>query len=248
MLCSARELKLSDDHAPARAVRRRVPGADIRSVLALTTPCSPQAHAQSGAWTERVRHRPRGGGPHRRAAQVPTFARCRCGMPTSCRCGRGARVVRPLLRPHRAPGGYPSKTPAWMIDRLARWAALGQRAGGYLQLRDVRVRPTLAHLRSGQDPRPPGGALGGRAKRSSCSMAVRSSSTPGRRDRDAQASSRWPHHGRRCHAVSGATRNVYVEAAFWWPDAVAGRSRRFNFNTDAGHRFERGVDPALTVR
>ncbi|MDO8278232.1 MAG: phenylalanine--tRNA ligase subunit beta, partial [Burkholderiaceae bacterium] len=42
-------------------------------------------------------------------------------------------------------------------------------------------------------------------------------------------------------------RNVYVEAAFWWPDAVAGRSRRFNFSTDAGHRFERGVDPALTV-
>jgi phenylalanyl-tRNA synthetase beta chain len=28
---------------------------------------------------------------------------------------------------------------------------------------------------------------------------------------------------------------------------VAGRSRRYNFSTDAGHRFERGVDPALTV-
>jgi phenylalanyl-tRNA synthetase beta chain len=40
---------------------------------------------------------------------------------------------------------------------------------------------------------------------------------------------------------------VYVEAAFWWPEAVAGRSRRFNFSTDAGHRFERGVDPAHTV-
>jgi len=48
-------------------------------------------------------------------------------------------------------------------------------------------------------------------------------------------------------AVSDDTRNVYVEAAFWWPEAVAGRSRRFNFNTDAGHRFERGVDPARTV-
>ena len=49
-------------------------------------------------------------------------------------------------------------------------------------------------------------------------------------------------------AVSDTTRDVYVEAAFWWPDAVAGRSRRFNFATDAGHRFERGVDPAQTVR
>jgi phenylalanyl-tRNA synthetase beta chain len=48
-------------------------------------------------------------------------------------------------------------------------------------------------------------------------------------------------------AVSDSTQNVYVEAAFWWPEAVQGRSRRFNFSTDAGHRFERGVDPALTV-
>ncbi|MEO8122835.1 MAG: phenylalanine--tRNA ligase subunit beta, partial [Burkholderiales bacterium] len=48
-------------------------------------------------------------------------------------------------------------------------------------------------------------------------------------------------------AVSDTTRNIYVEAAFWWPEAVAGRSRRFNFTTDAGHRFERGVDPAQTV-
>jgi phenylalanyl-tRNA synthetase beta chain len=48
-------------------------------------------------------------------------------------------------------------------------------------------------------------------------------------------------------AVSDDTRNVYVEAAFWWPEAVAGRSRRFNFATDAGHRFERGVDASQTV-
>jgi phenylalanyl-tRNA synthetase beta chain len=48
-------------------------------------------------------------------------------------------------------------------------------------------------------------------------------------------------------AVSDSTRNVYVEAAFWWPEAVAGRSRRYHFSTDAGHRFERGVDPATTV-
>jgi phenylalanyl-tRNA synthetase beta chain len=48
-------------------------------------------------------------------------------------------------------------------------------------------------------------------------------------------------------AVSLATRNIYVEAAFWWPDAIRGRSRRFNFSTDAAHRFERGVDYATTV-
>lgn len=48
-------------------------------------------------------------------------------------------------------------------------------------------------------------------------------------------------------AVSDSTCNIYVEAAFWWPKAIAGRSRRFNFSTDAGHRFERGVDPLHTV-
>ena len=48
-------------------------------------------------------------------------------------------------------------------------------------------------------------------------------------------------------AVTDATTNIFIEAAFWWPKAIAGRSRRFNFSTDAGHRFERGVDPQLTV-
>ncbi|MEX8194754.1 phenylalanine--tRNA ligase subunit beta [Comamonas guangdongensis] len=48
-------------------------------------------------------------------------------------------------------------------------------------------------------------------------------------------------------AVSDDTKNIYIEAAFWWPKAVAGRSRHFNFSTDAGHRFERGVDPEHTV-
>ncbi len=48
-------------------------------------------------------------------------------------------------------------------------------------------------------------------------------------------------------AVSDDTQNIFIEAAFWWPKAIAGRSRRYNFSTDAGHRFERGVDPSTTV-
>ena len=46
-------------------------------------------------------------------------------------------------------------------------------------------------------------------------------------------------------AVGDDTRDIYIEAAFWWPDAIAGRARRLNFSTDAGHRYERGVDFAL---
>jgi phenylalanyl-tRNA synthetase beta chain len=48
-------------------------------------------------------------------------------------------------------------------------------------------------------------------------------------------------------AVSLDTEAIYLEAAFWWPNAIQGRARRFNFSTDAAHRFERGVDYATTV-
>ncbi len=48
-------------------------------------------------------------------------------------------------------------------------------------------------------------------------------------------------------AVSLDTQDIYLEAAFWWPSAIQGRARRFNFSTDAAHRFERGVDFATTV-
>lgn len=48
-------------------------------------------------------------------------------------------------------------------------------------------------------------------------------------------------------AVTLDTQNIYLEAAFWWPQAIQGRARRYNFSTDAAHRFERGVDYATTV-
>lgn len=43
-------------------------------------------------------------------------------------------------------------------------------------------------------------------------------------------------------AVSLDTTDIYLEAAFWHTSAIQGRARRFNFSTDAAHRFERGVD------
>ncbi len=39
-----------------------------------------------------------------------------------------------------------------------------------------------------------------------------------------------------------ATCNVFLESAFFAPEAIAGRARRLNFTSDASHRFERGVD------
>ena len=45
--------------------------------------------------------------------------------------------------------------------------------------------------------------------------------------------------------VTEATRNVFLEAAHWIPSAIIGRGRKLGLHTDAGHRFERGVDPEL---
>ncbi|WP_108125487.1 phenylalanine--tRNA ligase subunit beta [Saccharospirillum mangrovi] len=45
--------------------------------------------------------------------------------------------------------------------------------------------------------------------------------------------------------VSTETRRVFLESAFFAPVEIAGRARQFGLHTDASHRFERGVDPAL---
>ncbi len=49
-------------------------------------------------------------------------------------------------------------------------------------------------------------------------------------------------------AVEPSTQNVFLEAAFFSPEVIAGRARRFGFQTEASLRFERGVDPEHQVR
>ena len=46
-------------------------------------------------------------------------------------------------------------------------------------------------------------------------------------------------------AVDATTTHVVFESACFTPSAVAGQGRRYKIHTDALHRFERGVDPAL---
>ncbi|MGH8619267.1 MAG: phenylalanine--tRNA ligase subunit beta [Burkholderiales bacterium] len=43
-------------------------------------------------------------------------------------------------------------------------------------------------------------------------------------------------------AVSDATSDILLESAFFAPDAIAGRGRELTLATDSSHRFERGVD------
>jgi len=49
-------------------------------------------------------------------------------------------------------------------------------------------------------------------------------------------------------AVELSTQDVFLEAAFFSPDAIMGRARRYGLHTDASLRFERGVDPENQVR
>jgi phenylalanyl-tRNA synthetase beta chain len=45
--------------------------------------------------------------------------------------------------------------------------------------------------------------------------------------------------------IAPTTRNVFLEGAFWNPAVIQGKARRLAFVTDAGFRFERGVDFAI---
>ena len=42
--------------------------------------------------------------------------------------------------------------------------------------------------------------------------------------------------------INDATTTVLLEGAFWNPAMIQGKSRRLGFASDAGYRFERGVD------
>jgi phenylalanyl-tRNA synthetase beta chain len=46
-------------------------------------------------------------------------------------------------------------------------------------------------------------------------------------------------------AVDASTTDVFLEVAYFSPEAIVGRARRLGLQTDASQRFERGVDPAL---
>jgi phenylalanyl-tRNA synthetase beta chain len=49
-------------------------------------------------------------------------------------------------------------------------------------------------------------------------------------------------------AVNDETQSVFLECAFFAPQAIAGKARRFGLHTDSSHRFERGVDATLQSR
>ncbi|MFT3777339.1 MAG: phenylalanine--tRNA ligase subunit beta [Ottowia sp.] len=253
MLCSARELHLSDDHGGLLELAAEAPvGADVRRVLDLddtvfTLKLTPNlGHALSVYGIARELSALTGA-----PLNTPDLPPVPVGTPDVLPvkvsapdlCGRfSGRVIRHV--------DTQAATPQWMVDRLAR---CGQRS--VTALVDISNyvmfeygRPThifdLDKIHGGLDVRwgKPGERL-----RLLNGESVALDATVGVIADEREVESLAGIMGGDATAVSDDTRNVYVEAAFWWPDAVAGRSRRFNFATDAGHRFERGVDPALTA-
>ncbi|MDP2367148.1 phenylalanine--tRNA ligase subunit beta [Rhodoferax sp.] len=253
MLCSARELKLSEEHGGLLELSGDAPlGQNIREHLQLddtlfTLKLTPNlAHALSvyGVAREVAALT----GAPLKAPVFPSVAAThtqtlpvRISAPDLC--GRfSGRVVRGV--------NTKASTPQWMVDRLAR---CGQRSitalvdiSNYVMFEFGRPSHIfdLDKIHGALDVR--WGKPGEQLKLLNGSTVTVDEAVGVIAD-DVQVESLAGIMGGDATAVSDDTQNVYVEAAFWWPKAIAGRSRRFNFSTDAGHRFERGVDPSQTV-
>ncbi len=253
MLCSARELQLSEDHGGLLELAADAPiGQDIREHLNLddtlfTLKLTPNlAHCLSvyGVAREVAALT---GAPLKAPAFPAVATGCTDQLPVKVNapdlCGRfSGRIVRHV--------NTRAATPQWMVDRLAR---CGQRSvtalvdiSNYVMFEFGRPSHIfdLDKIHGGLDVR--WGCPGEQLKLLNGNTVTVDGEVGVIAD-DQQVESLAGIMGGDATAVSDDTRHIYIEAAFWWPKAIAGRSRRYNFSTDAGHRFERGVDPQLTV-
>ena len=253
MLCSARELKLSDDHGGLLILDSAATvGEDIRTHLKLddtifTLKLTPNLGHCLSVYGIAREVSALTGAPLKQPAFPAVEPQHADVLPVKVEasdlCGRfSGRIVRGV--------DTKAQTPAWMVDRLAR---CGQRPVSALvdisnyvmfefgrpshifDLDKIHRGLVVRWGRQGETLK----LLNGNTIEVDAEVGVIAD--------DGAVESLAGIMGGDATAVSDDTKNVYVEAAFWWPEAVAGRSRRFNFSTDAGHRFERGVDPAGTV-
>ncbi|MFT4506601.1 phenylalanine--tRNA ligase subunit beta [Caballeronia sp. 15711] len=253
MLCSARELKLSEDHSGLLIVPADTPiGQDIRQTLNLDdtvfeiklTPNKADCLSVFGIARETAAIT---GAPLHALEMPPVDVTINEVLPVKVLapdlCGRfSGRVIRGV--------NAHAKTPHWIVERLER---SGQRSisalvdiSNYVMLE--LGRPThvfdLDKIHGGIEVR--WGKKGETLKLLN-GNTVELDETVGVIADDHQVESLAGIMGGDSTAVSLETTNIYLEAAFWWPDSIRGRARRYNFSTDAAHRFERGVDYSTTV-
>jgi len=249
MLCSARELGLSEEHEGILDLPGDLqPGRDLRAALALddsilvlnVTPNRGDVQSMIGVAREVSAIAGRKLTPPA-IEPVPATQRAkfevRLEAPAACPrfAGRVIQGVDPRAR-----------TPLWMRERLRRaglrpisavvdvtnyvMLELGQPMHAY-DLRHLDARIDVRHARAGERLR----LLDGRE------IAI---------DPDTLviADAAGPVGlagvmGGEKSGISADTTDVFLEVAFFAPEAVAGRARRYGLITDASQRFERGVDP-----
>jgi len=251
MLCSARELGLSDDHSGLLELEGKV-GADARAALGLdervfTLKLTPnradclsilrvarEVAALTGAPLEAPR-----------IESVPAKSAARHGVRISNPegCGRFAgRVIRDV--------NAAAPTPAWMKQRLER---AGQRSISALVDVTNYVMLELGRPLHVYDLDKLKGAIDVRWGRKGERVLLLNEQTVG-----VDESVLCITDGSGVIGLAGImggestkaderTRHIFLESAFFWPDAIAGRARRYGFSSDASHRFERGVDFANNV-
>ena len=248
MLCSARELGLSQDHAGLMVLPEQAPvGTDVRDMLALddaifTLKMTPnradclsilgvarEVAALTGCDMTAPDFEP-----------VPvTLQDC---LPVQVQapdlCGRFAgRVIRGV--------NAKAATPEWIKTRLER---AGQRSvsalvdiSNYVMLE--LGRPThvfdLKRIQTGLTVR---WANEGETLELLNGQTVTLDPTVGIIAAGDVVESMAGIMGGEATAVTLDTQDIYLEAAFWWPEAIMGRARRYKFSSEASHRFERGVD------
>ena len=253
MLCSARELHLSDDHGGLLDLPQDAPvGQDFRDYYRLDdskftiklTPNKADCLSVLGVAREVAALT---GVPLEAPTQAPVAVTTDAILPVRVLapdlCGRfSGRIIRGV--------NARAATPDWMKQRLER---SGQRAISALVDISNYVMLELGRPTHVFDLDKIHGGLEVRWGRKGESLKLLNGSTVDIDDwvgviADEQAiESLAGIMGGDATAVSLDTRDIYLEAAFWHPQAIQGRARRYNFSTDAAHRFERGVDYATTV-
>ncbi len=249
MLCSARELGLGDSHTGLLELPDDAPiGADVREVLRLDdtileinfTPNRGDALSVLGIAREAAVL-------GESAVCIPTtpaipamseaLFQVRIEAPEGCArfAGRVISGVNPQ-----------AKTPLWMQERLRR---AGQRSLGPLVDVTNYVMLELGQPMHAYDLRRLEGGITVRWARAGEALELLEGSTiPLAHDMLVIADDVAPVGlagvmGGKKSGIADDTTDVFLEAAWFQPNAVAGRGRRFGIMTDASQRYERGVDP-----